>query len=185
MPPTKTQDAGTARGRLSHGPIRGREEGARYSGCDKGGRASDPRPEVRKPDRDAMVTVLRELATSSDPSFLARCAQHPDARGRKRRFKRRTIRTARTFVTEKLTGGWLVAEHQQRYQAEDRCRQDRWSETALCFLSESNTGSSVVRAERRSPRASCFAVRSADGSDGPLDSNPESGNLTAELWPAR
>jgi hypothetical protein len=39
--------------------------------------------------KDAMVIVLRELA-KSDPSFLERCSQHPDAQGRKRRYIART-----------------------------------------------------------------------------------------------
>ena len=66
--------------------------------------------------KDAMVTVLRELATnSSDPSFLERCARHPDARGRKVRYIGRTPeelyphREDLRDFHEKLTGGWVVA----------------------------------------------------------------------------
>ena len=64
--------------------------------------------------KDAMVTVLRKLA-GSDPSFLERCAQHPDARGRKRRYIGRTPeelypdREDLRDLHEKLPGGWLVA----------------------------------------------------------------------------
>jgi hypothetical protein len=64
--------------------------------------------------KEAMVIVLRELA-KTDPSFLERCSQHPDAQGRKRRYIARTpeelypdredLRDAR----EELPGGWLVA----------------------------------------------------------------------------
>ena len=62
----------------------------------------------------AMVTVLRTLARS-DPTFLERCAQHPDARGRKRRYIARTPkelypdREDLRDLREKLPGGWLVA----------------------------------------------------------------------------
>ena len=61
-----------------------------------------------------MVTVLRKLA-GSDPSFLERCAQHPGARGRKRRYIGRTPedlypdREDLRHFHEKLPGGWLVA----------------------------------------------------------------------------
>ena len=64
--------------------------------------------------KDAMVTVLRKLA-GSDPSFLERCAQHPGARGRKRRYIGRTPedlypdREDLRHFHEKLPGGWLVA----------------------------------------------------------------------------
>ena len=64
--------------------------------------------------KDAMVTVLRRLA-SSDPSFLERCAQHPGARGRKRRYIGRTPeelypdREDLRDFHEKLPGGWSVA----------------------------------------------------------------------------
>lgn len=64
--------------------------------------------------KGAMVTVLRELA-KSDPTFLQRCAQHPDAQGRKRKYiaqspeelypDREDLREMR----EQLPGGWLVA----------------------------------------------------------------------------
>lgn len=66
--------------------------------------------------KDVMVTVLRKLA-NSDPSFLARCAQHPDARGKKRRYIARTPEELYPHpdhehlrdLHEKLPGGWLVA----------------------------------------------------------------------------
>jgi hypothetical protein len=67
--------------------------------------------------KDAMVILLRELATD-DPSFLERCAQHPDVRGRKRRYIARTPeelypdRPDRPDLREcrdTLPGGWLVA----------------------------------------------------------------------------
>jgi len=64
--------------------------------------------------KDAMVTVLRKLA-NSDPSFLERCAQHPDASGKKRRYIARTPeelyphREDLRDLHEKLPGGWLVA----------------------------------------------------------------------------
>ena len=63
--------------------------------------------------KDAMVTVLRVLA-NSDPSFLEHCAQHPDARGHKRRYIARTpeelhpSRADQRRHHEKLPGGWLV-----------------------------------------------------------------------------
>src|SRR5262249_23727041 len=63
--------------------------------------------------KDAMVTVLRELALR-DPSFLERCAQHPDAQGRKRRYLARTFkelypdRPDLWEYHEKLPGGWFV-----------------------------------------------------------------------------
>ena len=64
--------------------------------------------------KDAMVTVLRKLANSA-PSFLERCAQHPHARGKKRRYIARTPeelyphREDLRDFHEKLPGGWLVA----------------------------------------------------------------------------
>src|ERR1035437_4627088 len=64
--------------------------------------------------KDAMVIVLRELA-KSDPSFLERCSQHPDAQGRKRRYIARTPeelypdREDLRDMREALPGGWLVA----------------------------------------------------------------------------
>ena len=63
--------------------------------------------------KHAMVTVLRKLA-ASDPSFLERCSQHPDARGRKRYYIARTPeelypdREDLRDNHEKLPGGWLV-----------------------------------------------------------------------------
>ena len=66
--------------------------------------------------KDAMVTVLRTLA-DSDPSFLERCAQHPAAAGRKRRYIARTPeelypkRPDWHLYHERLAGGWLVATH--------------------------------------------------------------------------
>lgn len=64
--------------------------------------------------KDAMVITLRELA-ENDSTFLQRCAQHPDAQGRKRRYiaqqpeelypDRPDLRDLR----ETLPGGWLVA----------------------------------------------------------------------------
>lgn len=64
--------------------------------------------------KDAMVIVLRELA-KSDPSFLERCSQHPDAQGRKRRYIARTPeelypdREDLREMRDTLPGGWLVA----------------------------------------------------------------------------
>jgi hypothetical protein len=64
--------------------------------------------------KDAMVIVLRELA-NTDPSFLERCSQHPDAQGRKRRYIARTPeelypdREDLRDMRETLPGGWLVA----------------------------------------------------------------------------
>jgi hypothetical protein len=64
--------------------------------------------------KDAMVTVLRELA-QKDPTFLERCSQHPDAQGRKRRYIARTPeelypdREDLREMREQLPGGWLVA----------------------------------------------------------------------------
>lgn len=64
--------------------------------------------------KDAMVIVLRELA-KSDPSFLERCSEHPDAQGRKRRYIARTPeelypdREDLRDMREKLSNGWLVA----------------------------------------------------------------------------
>ena len=66
--------------------------------------------------KDAMVIVLRTLA-DLDPSFLERCAQHPAAAGRKRRYIGRTPeelypkRPDRHLDHERLPGGWLVATH--------------------------------------------------------------------------
>jgi predicted type IV restriction endonuclease len=64
--------------------------------------------------KDAMVIVLRELARTN-PSFLERCAQHPDAQGRKRRYIARTPeelypdRPDLREYRESLPDGWLVA----------------------------------------------------------------------------
>ncbi|MFI5366885.1 MAG: hypothetical protein ACHQ4J_14820 [Candidatus Binatia bacterium] len=64
--------------------------------------------------KDAMVIVLRELA-KQDPSFLQRCAQHPDAQGRKRQYIARTAeelypdRPDLRDYREQLPDGWLVA----------------------------------------------------------------------------
>jgi len=64
--------------------------------------------------KDAMVIVLRELATG-DPTFLERCSQHPDAQGRKRRYIARTAeelypdRQDLRDMRESLPDGWLVA----------------------------------------------------------------------------
>jgi hypothetical protein len=64
--------------------------------------------------KDAMVTVLRELA-QTDASFLQRCAQHPDAQGRKRQYIARTPeelypdRPDLRDYREQLPGGWYVA----------------------------------------------------------------------------
>jgi predicted type IV restriction endonuclease len=64
--------------------------------------------------KDAMVTLLRELA-QQDPSFLQRCAQHPDAHGRKRRYialKTEDLYPDRPDLREyheTLPGGWHVA----------------------------------------------------------------------------
>jgi predicted type IV restriction endonuclease len=63
--------------------------------------------------KDAMVTVLRELA-KDDPSFLERCSRHPDAKGRTRRYIARTPeelypgREDLRDMREPLPGGWLV-----------------------------------------------------------------------------
>lgn len=64
--------------------------------------------------KDAMLLVLRELA-KSDPTFLERCSQHPDAQGRKRRYIARApeeLYPDREDLREmraELPGGWLVA----------------------------------------------------------------------------
>ena len=58
--------------------------------------------------------VLRTLA-KKDPTFLQRCAQHPDSRGRKRAYIARTAaelypdRPDLREHHESLDGGWLVA----------------------------------------------------------------------------
>ena len=64
--------------------------------------------------KDAMVIALRELA-QEDATFLQRCAQHPDAQGRKRKYIARTPeelypdRPDLREHREDLPGGWLVA----------------------------------------------------------------------------
>lgn len=64
--------------------------------------------------KEAMVIVLRELA-KEDPTFLERCACHPDAQGRKRRYIARTPeelypgRADLHELREVLPGGWFVA----------------------------------------------------------------------------
>jgi hypothetical protein len=61
-----------------------------------------------------MVMVLRELA-QSDATFLQRCAQRPDARGRKRQYIARSPeelypdRPDLRDYREELPGGWFVA----------------------------------------------------------------------------
>ncbi len=63
--------------------------------------------------KDAMIFVLRELARD-DPTFLERCAAHPDAQGRKRKYIARKVeelypdRPDLRDHFEKLPGGWLV-----------------------------------------------------------------------------
>jgi predicted type IV restriction endonuclease len=63
--------------------------------------------------KDAMVIVLRELA-KTDPSFLERCSQHPDAQGRKRRYIARPPeelfpdREDLRDMNERLGDGWFV-----------------------------------------------------------------------------
>ena len=63
---------------------------------------------------EAMVIVLSELA-KRDPTFLERCSQRPDARGRKRRYIARTPeelyadREDLYHNRDDLPGGWLVA----------------------------------------------------------------------------
>lgn len=64
--------------------------------------------------KDAMVIALRELA-NEDPTFLQRCAQHPDAQGRKRKYIAKTPeelypdRPDLRDHREELPGGWFVA----------------------------------------------------------------------------
>ena len=67
--------------------------------------------------KEAMLIVLRELA-SRDSSFLERCAHHPDAQGRKRRYIARTPddlypdRPDLRDYHEVLPGGWVVSTNQ-------------------------------------------------------------------------
>lgn len=64
--------------------------------------------------KEAVVIVLRELA-KKDPTFLQRCSQHPDNRGRKRTYIARTPeelypdREDFHELHNSLPGGWLVA----------------------------------------------------------------------------
>ncbi|MCB1237945.1 MAG: type I restriction enzyme HsdR N-terminal domain-containing protein [Verrucomicrobiae bacterium] len=64
--------------------------------------------------KEALVLALRELA-NTDPTFLQRCAQHPDCQGRKRRYIARTAeelypdRLDLREFHETLPDGWLVA----------------------------------------------------------------------------
>jgi hypothetical protein len=63
--------------------------------------------------KDPIVTILRELALRH-PSFLERCAQHPAAQGRKRRYIARTPEelsapTRSQRPSRLLQGGWLVS----------------------------------------------------------------------------
>lgn len=64
--------------------------------------------------KEAMFIILRELAMT-DPSFLERCSQHPDAQGRKRRYIARSVSELypdRPDLREKhkeLPGGWKLA----------------------------------------------------------------------------
>ena len=61
-----------------------------------------------------MVIVLTGIG-ANDPSFLQRCAQHPDAQGRKRQYIARTPeelypdRPDLRDYREELPGGWYVA----------------------------------------------------------------------------
>ncbi len=64
--------------------------------------------------KEAMLIVLKELSRL-DPSFLERCAQHPDAQGRKRRHIARTVeelypdRPDLQDLFENISDDWLVA----------------------------------------------------------------------------
>jgi predicted type IV restriction endonuclease len=64
--------------------------------------------------KEAMITILRELALR-DPSFLERCAQHPDVQGRTRCYIARTPqdlypeRPDLVHYHQELPGGWFVA----------------------------------------------------------------------------
>ncbi len=63
---------------------------------------------------EALATILRELA-NDDPTFLQRCAQHPDVQGRLRKYLGRTPdelyphREDLREMIEALPGGWLLA----------------------------------------------------------------------------
>ncbi len=64
--------------------------------------------------KDAMVIALRELS-QEDSTFLQRCAQHPNAQGRKRKYIAQTPeelypdRPDLRDYRETLPGGWFVA----------------------------------------------------------------------------
>jgi hypothetical protein len=64
--------------------------------------------------KEAMIIILCELA-KTNPSFLERCSQHPNAQGRKRHYIARTPeelypdREDLREYRETLPGGWLVA----------------------------------------------------------------------------
>ncbi|CAN0378463.1 unnamed protein product, partial [Phaeothamnion confervicola] len=64
--------------------------------------------------KEAMVTVLRLLA-ERDPQFLERCARHPNAQGRTRRYIARAPddlypdRPDLKDFNEQLPGGWFVS----------------------------------------------------------------------------
>ena len=64
--------------------------------------------------KDALVIVLRELA-NLDPTFLQRCAQHPDVQGTRRKYIGRDPvemyphREDLREMVERLPGGWLVS----------------------------------------------------------------------------
>jgi predicted type IV restriction endonuclease len=63
--------------------------------------------------KDAMLIILRELAARDD-TFLERCAKHPDAQGRTRRYIARTPeelypnRPDLREFRESLPGGWFI-----------------------------------------------------------------------------
>ncbi len=63
--------------------------------------------------KEAMLIVFKELA-KEDPSFLQRCAQHPNAQGRKRRYIARTAeelypdRPDLREYYESIDGNWLI-----------------------------------------------------------------------------
>ena len=71
--------------------------------------------------KEAMTIVLRELA-NADPTFLERCAAHPDSQGRKRRYIARTTtelypdRPDLRIHHEQLPGGWVVATNNANYR---------------------------------------------------------------------
>jgi len=72
------------------------------------------KPHAYNNAKDAMVILLRELA-NGDATFLARCAQHPDAQGRTRRYIARSTeelypeRPDLREFHDPLPGGWYVA----------------------------------------------------------------------------